>query len=144
VGLEIGVEVEPDADRHTARAAIAGYGAALELVDLGAPPDNPEEVVAANVFHRAFSLGLLDRAWPSNGVEGRLIVNGELRAAAAAPCDYVELVLAVARLLGAVGQRLQVGDRMIMGSIVQVPIAAGDDVIADLGALGQVGLAIAR
>jgi hypothetical protein len=30
-----------------------------------------------------------------------------------------------------------------MGSIVQVPIAAGDDVIADLGALGRVALAIA-
>jgi hypothetical protein len=32
---------------------------------------------------------------------------------------------------------------MIMGSVVQVPIAAGDDVIADLGTLGRVGLAIA-
>lgn len=41
-------------------------------------------------------------------------------------------------------KRLQAGDRMIMGSIVQLPIAAGDKVIADLGALGRVGLAIAR
>jgi 2-keto-4-pentenoate hydratase len=76
-------------------------------------------------------------------VEGRLIVNGELRAGAAAPRDYADLVLAVARLLAAVGQRLQAGDRMIMGSIVQVPIAAGDDVLADLGTLGRVGLTIA-
>ena len=143
VGIELGVDVEPNADRNAARAAIAGYGAALEIVDLGAPPDDPEEVVAANVFHRAFALGPSDRAWPSDGIEGRLIVNGELRASAAAPHDYADLLLAVAALLDAVGERLQAGDRMIMGSVVQVPIAAGDDVIADLGTLGRVGLAIA-
>jgi hypothetical protein len=32
---------------------------------------------------------------------------------------------------------------MIMGSVVQVPIASGDDVMADLGTLGRVGLTIA-
>jgi hypothetical protein len=57
VGIELGVDLEPNADRDAARRAIAGYGAALELVDLGALPDDPEEVVAANVFHRAFAPG---------------------------------------------------------------------------------------
>jgi hypothetical protein len=52
---------------------------------------NPKEVVAANVFHRAFALGPLDRPWPSNGAEGCLIVNGERRASAAAPHDYADL-----------------------------------------------------
>jgi 2-keto-4-pentenoate hydratase len=143
VAIELGVDVEPNADRNAVRAAIAGYGAALELVDLGAPLGDPEEVVAANVFHRAFAFGPLDRPWPSDGVESCLIVNGELRASAAAPPDYADLLLAVAALLDAVGEQLQAGDRMIMGSVVQVPIAAGDDVIADLGTLGRVGLTIA-
>jgi 2-keto-4-pentenoate hydratase len=143
VGIELGVDVEPNADRNAARAAIAGYGAALELVDLGAPPGNPEEVVAANVFHRAFALGPLNRPWASDRVVGCLRVNGEPRASAAAPHDYADLLLAVAALLDSVGERLQAGDRMIMGSVVQVPIAAGDDVIADLGTLGRVGLTIA-
>jgi hypothetical protein len=31
---------------------------------------------------------------------------------------------------------------MIMGSIVQVPIATGDQVIAELGALGRVQLTV--
>jgi 2-keto-4-pentenoate hydratase len=143
VGIELGADVAPNADRNASRAAIAGYGAALELVDLGAPPGSAEEIVAANVFHRAFALGSLDRPWPSDGVEGRLIVNGEARASAAAPPDYADLLLAVAALLDAVGERLRAGDRMLMGSVVQVPIAAGDEVIADLGTLGRVGLTIA-
>ena len=143
VGLELGRDVEPDADRHRAREAIAGYGAALELVDLGAPPDDPQDIVAANVFHRAFALGPLDRSWPADGVEGRLIVNGEVRASTAAAQDLAELVCRVAALLGAMGERLQAGDRMIMGSIVQLPVEAGDEVIADLGPLGRVQLGIA-
>jgi 2-keto-4-pentenoate hydratase len=70
-------------------------------------------------------------------------LDGGLRASAAAPPDYADLLLAVAALLNALGEQLQAGDRMIMGSVMQVPIAAGDDVIADLGTLGRVGLTIA-
>jgi 2-keto-4-pentenoate hydratase len=94
------------------------------------------------VFHRAFALGALDRSLPAGGVEGRLVVNGEVRASAAAPHDLAGLVCAVAALLDAVGERLQAGDRLITGSVVQVPIAAGDHVVADLGALGAVDVAV--
>src|SRR5215208_2778634 len=38
-------------------AAIGGWAVALELVDLGQGGDDPEAIVAANVFHRAFALG---------------------------------------------------------------------------------------
>jgi hypothetical protein len=74
---EVALEVGPD--------GIAGYGAALELVDLGSPPDNPHDL----------------------------------------------------------GERLEPGDRLITGSVVQVPLGDGDRVIADLGSLGRVELAIA-
>jgi 2-keto-4-pentenoate hydratase len=122
--------------------AIAGYGAALELVDLGPPGERPEAVVAANVYHRAFALGALDRAWPVGGVEASLIINGERRASGAAGHDIADLVCSVAAILGFMGERLQAGDRMIMGSIVQVSISPGDDVIAELSALGRVQLTV--
>jgi 2-keto-4-pentenoate hydratase len=122
--------------------AIAGYGAALELVDLGAAPDDPEGIVATNVFHRAFALGALDRALPPDGVTGRLIVNGEVRASASPSPDLGGLVSSVAELLEAMGERLQAGDRLITGSVVQVPIGPGDRVVADLGALGRAELTI--
>jgi 2-keto-4-pentenoate hydratase len=40
------------------------------------------------------------------------------------------------------GERLAEGDRVITGSIVQVPIQRGDEVAADLGALGSVRLTV--
>jgi 2-keto-4-pentenoate hydratase len=46
--------------------------------------------------------------------------------------------------LAAVGERLQPGDRLITGSVVQAPVRPGDRVTADLGPLGRVGLTIER
>ena len=125
------------------RDGIAGYGAALELVDLGSPPDNPHDVVAANVFHRAFALGPLDRGEPSPGVEGALIVDGELRDSAPIGRQPAGLVAVVGELLAELGERLEPGDRLITGSVVQVPLDDADRVIADLGPLGRVELTIA-
>jgi 2-oxo-3-hexenedioate decarboxylase len=145
VALRLGADVAPDADRHTAAAAIAGFGAALELVDLGAPsPGDAERIVATNVWHRAFTLGSVDRRPPGDEAEGQLIANGEVRASAPMSRDFPDLVRAVARLLGAVGERLQAGDRLITGSVVQVPVEPGDEVVADLGPLGRVAATVSR
>jgi 2-keto-4-pentenoate hydratase len=141
IAVELGLDVEPDADEAAVRTAIAGFGAALELVDL-AGTDDPEAIVAANVWHRAFALHGSRTEPPAAGVEGRLVVNGETRASALADGDLVDGVCAVARLLGAMGERLRAGDRIITGSVVQVSLAPGDEVVADLGALGRVQLAI--
>jgi len=40
------------------------------------------------------------------------------------------------------GERLEAGDRIITGSVVQVPIKGGDQVTADLGPLGRVEITI--
>lgn len=115
VAVRRGSHVDPESDWQTADAAIAGFGAALELVDLGAGGGDPERVVATNVYHRAYTLGPLDRPRPSRRVEGRLIVGGEVRDAAPASKDFAELIRAVGKQLGAVGERLEAGDRLIMG-----------------------------
>jgi 2-keto-4-pentenoate hydratase len=141
VALRLESDVDPEADRETAAAAIAGFGAALELVDLGAPPGDAERVVATNVWHRAFALGPLDRS-PPGEAKGRLIINDEVRDAARMSPDFAGLVQAVAKLLGAVGERLRAGDCLITGSVVQVPIEPGDKVTADLGRLGRAQLSI--
>src|SRR3954454_17035140 len=102
VALVLGRDVWPDADWESAREAIAGFGVALELVDLGSPPDDPQSIVAANVFHRAYRLGPFDRSLPEVGrINGRLIVNGRVRGEAAASPNFAELVRSVAVLLGA-------------------------------------------
>jgi 2-keto-4-pentenoate hydratase len=140
IALELARDVLPGATAAAVRGAIGGFGTALELVDLGGE-ERGAAVVAANVFHRAFALGPLDRSLPAD-VEGRLIVAGRPRAAAPAEADIPALVSAVANLLGAVGEQLRAGDRLITGSVVQVPVAVGEEVTADLGPLGRVRLTI--
>jgi 2-keto-4-pentenoate hydratase len=143
VALEIGRDVDPGVDADAAREAVIGFAAALEFVDLAGPPNDPETVVATNIFHRAFVLGPSRPVLPTDGVKARLIVNGAERASARAPTDFADKVCAVARALGAVGERLRAGDRIITGSVVQVGLEAGDEVLADLGVLGRVQLVIA-
>jgi 2-keto-4-pentenoate hydratase len=124
VALELGTDGE-----------IVGYGAALELVDLG-PPRDAERIVATNVFHRAVAFGPRQRGLPD--VEGRLIVDGEERGRAPARRDHAEIVRQAARLLEAVGERFRPGDLLITGSVVQTAVRPGERVVADLGALGRV------
>ncbi|TMM08165.1 MAG: hypothetical protein E6G05_01810 [Actinobacteria bacterium] len=125
VALELGIDGE-----------IAGFGAALELVDLGGS-DDAQQIVADNVFHRAAVFGPVGPTGPARPM-ARLIVNGEVRAQARAPSsDYPRVVHEVGRLLAVVGDCIRPGDRLITGAVVQVPVESGDHVIADLGVLGR-------
>jgi hypothetical protein len=121
--------------------AISGYGASLEIVDLELAGD-AQAVVESNIFHRAVAFGPIVGTLPTP-IDAKLVVNGLVRAAAPVVEDFAATLLKVARILGAAGETLRAGDRVITGSVVQVPIAAGDDVVADFGALGRVQVAIA-
>jgi 2-keto-4-pentenoate hydratase len=144
VALELGRDVGPEADSNEAREALAGLGPAVELVDVGRPPDGLEAIVAENVFHRAFALGPSRPALPAGPAHAEVTVNGEERASAEAPDDFSEVVRLVARLLAAVGERLQAGDRIIAGSLTPpVPVEPGDEVAVDLGHLGRLELRVA-
>jgi 2-keto-4-pentenoate hydratase len=130
---ELAVQIRAD--------AIATYAPAIEIVDLGGPSD-PEAVVATNIWHRAFALGTAQPSLP-DAAQARLIVNGEVRGTAPPPDDLHERVRVVAQLLTAVGERLEPGDWIITGNVAQVPVADGDEVTADFGALGAAELRIA-
>jgi hypothetical protein len=131
---EIVVEIGSDEE-------IAAYGTALELVDLGTPPDDPCAVVVENVFHRAVAFGSMTSQRPS-ALTGSLVVNGEVRATAEADADLDERLAEARRILAAVGEQLRPGDRVITGSVVQVPVEPGDEVVADLGPLGRAWLSV--
>src|SRR3954468_3420634 len=86
-----------------AGGAIAGYSAAIELVDVGRPPSDLESIVAANVFHRAFALGPT-RAEPPAAVSLSVGVTVHLPDQ---PGEAPEAAIAHAeRLLAAAGERL--------------------------------------
>jgi 2-keto-4-pentenoate hydratase len=128
--VALGSGIEPSSTVNDISDAILSYGAALEIVDLATLPGEPEAVVAGNVFHRAVLL----TAWPDRPQarpEVRLSVNRRVGEAGLWPDDLPERIAQAAELLGAVGERFQAGDRLITGSIVQVPIAIGDEVEAE-------------
>jgi 2-keto-4-pentenoate hydratase len=144
IAVEVRREVPSDADEDAARDAIAGLAPAIELVDVGRPPGGLEAIVAENVFHRAFVVGDSRPAMPAEGVTATVMVNGEERESADAVDDLAEVVRLVARLLGAVGERLEAGDRIISGSLTPpVPVEAGERVAVHLSGLGQVEAQIA-
>jgi hypothetical protein len=120
---------------------IGGYRAALEIVDLGDRGDS-EAIVATNIFHRAVCFGELSAQRPDRA-RGALVVNGEVRQAASIDEDFEATLKTVRGILDAVDERLAAGDRIITGSIVQVPIESGDDVAAEIDGLGRVAVSVA-
>jgi 2-keto-4-pentenoate hydratase len=96
--------------------------------------------VAANVFHRAVAFAPSWGELPADGVEARLLVNGEVRDAGRCAGDIEEKIRAAAGILAEVDESLAPGDRIITGSVVQVPVVPGDRVEADLAELGRVSL----
>jgi 2-keto-4-pentenoate hydratase len=116
-------------------------GVALELVDLAREAGDMEAIVTGNVLHLAFALGPAAAALPG---EARLIVNGEIRARAPARADHRATVEALGRILEAAGEHLEPGDRIITGSVVQVAIAPGDHVVAEIDGLGRADARIAE
>lgn len=131
---EIAVRIGPDGE-------IDAYAPALELVDLSGPQDDPFWAIVENVFHRAVAFGPWTGDLPAS-LHGTLLVNGEARRSKAASADLEERVDDARRVLEMAGERLEPGDQLITGNVVQVPVVAGDTVEADLGALGSVSVEI--
>jgi 2-keto-4-pentenoate hydratase len=123
--------------------AIAGLLVALEVVDVGRPPHGAQALVAANVLHRAVAFG---RTRPGAGAPAgpaRLLIGGELREEAPVRGDPAAVVATTARLLAAIGERLEPGDRILAGSSCHVPAAPGDAVVAEIAGLGAVAATMA-
>jgi hypothetical protein len=107
-----------------------------------APKASVEEIVVDNDYHRAVAFGPFADELPQRA-EGALVVNGERRAAGRVADDVAQRIAAVDRVLRAVGEELQPGDRVITGLIVNTRLSAGDEVVAELTGFGRVGLRIA-
>jgi 2-keto-4-pentenoate hydratase len=130
LALEIGPELEPVA-----------FGAALELVDVARPPYDFESIVAGNIWHRAVAFGPLRLDSPDL-VDAEVRINGVSADSNGKRVDPAEAAHIATELLAAVGERLEPRDRIICGSLVQVPVAPGDEVVADLGDLGHAGVRV--
>ena len=138
IAVHIGRDVSAGADHATAQAAIAGISPAIEIVDLTAPPEDPERILSGNIYQRHVVLngtGPARAGSASNGLTCRVIRRASEFARTSDPQantgDWVGIVRHVADVLAAFGERLRSGEIIITGSVVPpLTIEPGEDAIA--------------
>jgi len=148
VAVHLGADLPAGASRADAEAAIAGLGAAIELVDLDPDAGDPEAILAADIFQRHVLLGPVTEGATAAGTSARALKNGDEAAATAdateATGDPVDLVLHVANVVGAAGEGLLAGEVVICGSVVPaLDVAPGDTVEVQLDPLGSLTVSFA-
>ena len=133
VAVHIGRDVAAGADRASATAAIAGIAPAIELVDLHTPPEDPERILAGNIYQRHVVLsgsGPARAGAASDGLTCRVIRRGAESARTTDPQantgQWIDIVRHVADVLAAFGERLRAGEIIITGSVV-APISIEPD-----------------
>ena len=138
IAVHIGRDVPADADGETARAAIAGISPAIEIVDLTAPPQDPERILGDNIYQRHVVLGGAGPALAGAAAAGltcRIIRRGTESARTTDPQantgEWIGIVRHVADVLAAFGERLRAGEIIITGSVVPpLAIEPDEDAIA--------------
>jgi 2-keto-4-pentenoate hydratase len=149
IAVRVQRTVPAGSDRETVAAAITAIAPAIEIVDLGDVADL-EQVLADNLFHRAFLFGPFS---PATGAElgaARLTVSqqGEDARAGIDPGellgDLVDVVRALADQIPLSGEELRAGDVVMTGSaIAPVALCGGERFEVALDGGGAVKLAIA-
>ena len=145
IAIELSADVAPGGDLDAARAAIGRILPALELVDFARPFENIETILAHDIFHHAVVFGAegsgregpaLEDVSASAWKNGEKVADGNM---GLVPADLAEVVRHVADTLGAFGEQLVEGERIISGSLVKpIPVQPGDRIRADLGPLGEI------
>jgi 2-keto-4-pentenoate hydratase len=138
IAVHLGRDVAAGSDRESAMAAIAGISPAIELVDVHTPPQDPERILADNIYQRHVVLGGAGPARAGAGSDGlicRIIRRGAETARTSDPQantgEWIAIVRHVADLLAAFGETLRAGEIIITGSVV-APLALepGEDGLA--------------
>ena len=145
LAVTLGQDISPTADVAACHDALAGFAVAVEIVDVAQPPvGGMHEIIAENVYHRAVAFGPTRpiAALPAHAT-GEIAVDDSTRETGLLREDPADSVLAIARLLAAVGERLRAGDRIITGSITHVPVQPGDEVRGEIQGLGTAELSVA-
>ena len=135
IGVRLGADLAPGADAASARAAIVSLTPAIELadLDLAGSPDAVEAILARNIFQRRVLLSAQSRnGGDTVGLVSRVFRRGALAAETATPealtGKLADLLVHLADMLGAFGERLRAGDLVICGSTVPPPLIEPDEV----------------
>lgn len=142
VAARLSVDLGRGATPAEALAAVGGWSVAIELADVDRAPDDVEEILAGNIFHRHVVLGPVVPDRPAS-LGFVVLRDGEEIARTADPEALTgELGAVLASMAGTLahcGAALRAGDVVITGSVVPaIPVENGGAyrVLAD--GLGEV------
>ncbi|MEA2180602.1 MAG: 2-oxo-3-hexenedioate decarboxylase [Solirubrobacteraceae bacterium] len=145
VAVFLRADIEPGGDRDAAAAAIEAIAPAIEMVDIAAPPSDPEAVLAGGFAHRAVLIGPKRDGFDISGLATTVSANGEVIASEDDPQgavggDILGLVRHAADYVGAFGERLAAGQFLITGSTIAPPpkVQAGQHLVYELAGVGTV------
>jgi 2-keto-4-pentenoate hydratase len=134
IGARLGADLSPGSDAAAGRAAIASLTPTIELADLefSATDADVEKVLVRNIFQRHVVLSEKNRTGgDTSGLSTHIYRRGKLAAETATPeaitGRVVDVVVQLADLLGAFGERLRAGDLVICGSTVPPPFIEADE-----------------
>jgi len=135
IAVRLGTDLVPSSNATAARAAIAALTPAIELADLNLEPspDSLEAVLAGNIFQRHVVLSDSSRAGGDTaGLFSRVFRRGKLAGETDTPEALTgklpDLLVHLADMLDAFGERLQAGAVVICGSTVPPPLIEPDEV----------------
>jgi 2-keto-4-pentenoate hydratase len=151
IAVHMGRNLSAGADRDTVKAAIAGLGPAIELVDVDRPPEDVGHILAGNIYQRGVIVGPCDASRAGgvvDGLHGHIARNGSVFANTSEPQaltgDLIDIVRHVADTLAAFGQTLRAGQIIITGSIVPpLWVEAGEEIVFELDPVGSVSIRFA-
>jgi 2-keto-4-pentenoate hydratase len=129
VAAHLGSHIDAGAGPGEALAAVAGWSVAIELADVDRSPDEVEEIVAGNIFHRHVLLG--HRATERSPVPVFSVLHDGVEVAGTTTPEELTgelggVLASMAETLARCGDGLRSGDVVITGSVVPpVPLAAG-------------------
>lgn len=148
IAVHLRLDLAGEVSAEAARAAIEGFGPAIEVADVPEDRGDVQAILEGGIFHRAVVVGA-----PEVGIDAGELrslstwieCNGDVVARTEDPTaltgDPVELIRDVARFLAAFGERLRAGEVVITGSVVPpIAVAPGDTISAQFDRLGEVSI----
>lgn len=114
---------------------VAAVGPALEVADVDHVPEDPERILAGNIFHRGYVLGAphVDLGLRDAAVLTATFSHGHENFTVLEPEELTghlpDVLVRAASLAPLLGRHLSTGDVILMGSIIAPrPVASGDEV----------------
>jgi len=147
IAIRLGTSLPSRITPEEAALSIEGYAPAIELVDYGLPNEGLEEIAGHSFFHAGSWVGSAYGGFHSIGPEFPVVHRNGKRVAAAVPelalNDPASIALGTAALLERYDERLDGGDWILCGSLIE-PVAAepGDGFLVDYGPMGTLELRI--